>query len=63
MSYRPGSATYVLERHDSLTLQYPGGATQQQARDRTAFLRVSLGQSAAAGALQVSLVLDSVAAL
>jgi hypothetical protein len=35
-------AAYALERHDSLTIQLPGGASQQQLIDRTAYLRVSL---------------------
>ncbi len=36
------SATYAFERRDSLTLQLPGGATQVQQFNRTAFLTVSL---------------------
>jgi hypothetical protein len=35
-------AGYALNRHDSLTLQLPGGASQQQLIDRTAYLRVTL---------------------
>jgi hypothetical protein len=35
-------AAYALNRHDSLTLQLPGGASQQQLIDRTAYLRVTL---------------------
>ena len=43
ISYAPvRDAAYALERHDSLTIQLPGGATQQQLIDRTAYLRVSL---------------------
>lgn len=43
ISYAPvRDAGYALERHDSLTIQLPGGATQQQLIDRTAYLRVSL---------------------
>jgi hypothetical protein len=57
------NAGYRLERHDSLSLQYPGGATQEQVRDRVAFLHVSVAESAAPGAYQVTIVLDSVQAL
>jgi hypothetical protein len=53
---------YRLERHDSLSLQYPGGATQEQARDRIAFLRVTLTESPTPGAYQVAIVLDSLQA-
>jgi hypothetical protein len=35
-------AGYALVRHDSLTLQLPGGANQLQLIDRTAYLRLSL---------------------
>jgi hypothetical protein len=51
-------AYYALERHDSLTIQLPGGATQQQLIDRTAYLRVGLSADTAAYA--VTIVLDSV---
>ena len=57
------NAAYRLERHDSLSLQYPGGATQEQARDRIAFLRVTLTESPTPGAYQVAIVLDSLQAL
>ena len=57
------SAAYRLERHDSLSLQYPGGATQEQVRDRIAFLRVTLAESSTPGAFQVAIVLDSLEAL
>ena len=57
------NASYRLERHDSLSLQYPGGATQEQVRDRIAFLRVTLTESATPGAYQVGIVLDSLQAL
>jgi hypothetical protein len=56
-------AAYRLERHDSLDLQYPGGATQEQVRDRVAFLHVSVVESAAPGQFQVGIVLDSLQAL
>ncbi|MFL5402432.1 MAG: hypothetical protein ACJ8BF_06400 [Gemmatimonadales bacterium] len=51
-------ASYALERHDSLTIQLPGGASQQQLIDRTAYLRVGLAPDTA-GYL-VTIVLDSV---
>jgi hypothetical protein len=54
---------YRLERHDSLSLQYPGGATQEQVRDRIAFLRVTVTESPTPGAYQVAIVLDSLQAL
>lgn len=57
------NAAYRLERHDSLSLQYPGGATQEQVRDRIAFLRVTVGESATSGQYQVAIVLDSLQAL
>ena len=43
------NAAYRLERHDSLSLQYPGGATQEQVRDRIAFLHVTLTETLDAG--------------
>jgi hypothetical protein len=62
--YRPlRSAPYRLERHDSLTLQYEGGASQEQVRDRIAYLHVAIGESSVPGALQVTIVLDSLQAL
>ena len=62
--YRPvRNAAYRLERHDSLSLQYPGGATQDQVRDRIAFLHVTVGESSAPGTYQVTIVLDSLQAL
>jgi hypothetical protein len=64
VTYHPvRNAGYRLERHDSLSLQYPGGATQEQVRDRIAFLHVTVGESATPGAYQVTIVLDSVQAL
>ena len=50
-------AGYALERHDSLNLQLPGGASQLQLIDRTAFLRVTLVPDTAG--YQVTIVLDS----
>jgi hypothetical protein len=47
VSYRgtPGTS-YAYERRDSLTLQLPGGATQVQQFNRTAFLTVALAPEA-----------------
>ena len=64
VTYHPvRDAGYRLERHDSLDLQYPGGATQEQVRDRVAFLHVSVNESPTPGQFQVSIVLDSLQAL
>ena len=61
--YRPAPASgYKLERHDSLTLQYPGGAVQKQVRDRVGFLHVTVGGTAGAASYPVSIVLDSLQA-
>ena len=55
VTYKPvRNAAYRLERHDSLSLQYPGGATQEQVRDRIAFLRVTVTESPTPGAYQVA---------
>ncbi|MGH7527909.1 MAG: hypothetical protein ACREMX_14535 [Gemmatimonadales bacterium] len=63
VAYRPvRSATFKLERHDSLLLQYPGGASQQQIKDRTAHLRLALAESPTPGSYQVTIVLDSLLA-
>jgi hypothetical protein len=53
---------YRIERHDSLTLQYEGGASQNQVRDRTAFVRLTLAEAPASGGFRVTIVLDSVLA-
>lgn len=50
-------ASYALMRHDSLTLQLPGGANQLQLIDRTAYLRVTLSPDT--NGYQASIVLDS----
>ncbi len=56
--YRPiRNAAYVLERHDSLFLQLPGNASQQQLIDRTAFVSVTLIPDT--GGYQTTIVLDS----
>jgi hypothetical protein len=58
VTYMPvRDAGYALNRHDSLTLQLPGGASQQQLIDRTAYLRVTLVRDPA-GYL-TTIVLDS----
>jgi hypothetical protein len=53
-------ASYALERHDSLTIQLPGGATQQQLIDRTAYLRVAIAPDSAG--YVATIVLDSLQA-
>ena len=64
VAYKPfRAAAFRLERHDSLTLQYPGGASQEQVRDRVAFLHVTVAESPTAGAFAVTIVLDSLQAL
>jgi hypothetical protein len=64
VTYHPvRNAAYRLERHDSLSLQYPGGATQEQVRDRIAFLHVTVTETAPQVPYQVTIVLDSLQAL
>ena len=64
LAYKPfRAAAYRLERHDSLTLQYPGGASQEQVRDRTAYLHVTVAEAASPGTFGVTIVLDSLQAL
>lgn len=59
--YRPvRGAAYTITRHDSLDLQLPGGASQTQLLDRTAFLRVSVAD--AKQSYQATITLDSVQA-
>jgi hypothetical protein len=63
VTYRPArNVGYKLERHDSLTLQYPGGATQEQIRDRVAHFHLTVAESGTPGAYQVAIVLDSLQA-
>jgi hypothetical protein len=63
VTYRPArSVGYKLERHDSLTLQYPGGATQEQIRDRIAHFHLTVAESGSPGAYQVAIILDSLQA-
>lgn len=67
LTYLPvRDAGYILERHDSLTLQLPGG-NQLQLIDRTAYLRVSVlrdttGSHSMAPGYQAIIVLDSIQA-
>jgi hypothetical protein len=51
-----------MERHDSLTLQYPGGATQEQIRDRIAHFHLMVAEPGNPGVYQVTIVLDSLQA-
>src|SRR5262249_24114840 len=63
VAYKPlRGGAYRLERHDSLTLQYPGGATQEQVRDRIAFLHVTLAETSTPGTFNVTILLDSLQA-
>ena len=62
VTFRPvQGAPYRVERHDSLTLQYEGGASQEQVRDRTAFVRLTLAE-APGGSYRATIVLDSMLA-
>jgi hypothetical protein len=54
-------APYRVERRDSLTLQYEGGASQEQLRTRTAFVRLTLAE-APGGSYRATIVLDSLLA-
>jgi hypothetical protein len=64
LSYSPvqGKA-YRLEHRDSLVMQYPGGASQTQARDRIAFLHLTLAEAPEEGVYRVTVTLDSLEAL
>jgi hypothetical protein len=60
VTYKPvRDLRYRLEHHDSLSLQYEGGAVQQQVKDRVAFLRVTLAEGPAQNGYTVSVALDS----
>jgi hypothetical protein len=64
VSYSPvRGAAYRLEHRDSLVLQYPGGASQTQARDRVAFLHLTLAEAPQKGTYSVAITLDSLQAL
>lgn len=54
------NAAYTLERHDSLALQLPGGASQQQLIDRIAYVNVTLVPDTSG--YQATIVLDSLQA-
>jgi hypothetical protein len=54
--YRPATTRYVIERHDSLTLELQS-ARQVQALDRTAYFRVAVTDEQ--GTLHVTILLDS----
>jgi len=56
-------AAYRLEHRDSLVLQYQGGASQTQARDRVAFVHLSIAEAPEKGAYRVTVTLDSLEAL
>ncbi len=63
VSYRlVRNAGYRLERHDSLSLQYPGGASQEQVRSRIAVVHLTVGESPTPGTYQVTIKLDSLQA-
>jgi hypothetical protein len=53
-------ASYALARHDSLTIQLPGGASQQQLIDRTAYLHVAIAPDTTG--YIATIVLDSIQA-
>lgn len=62
MTYMPvRDASYSLVRHDSLTLQLPGGGSQVQLIDRTAYLRLTLARDTSTG-YTATIILDSLQA-
>jgi hypothetical protein len=64
VSYSPvQGAAYRLEHRDSLVLQYQGGASQTQARDRVAFVHLTIAQAPEQGTYRVTVTLDSLEAL
>lgn len=64
VTYSPvKGAAYRLEHRDSLVLQYPGGASQTQARDRVAFVHLTLAGAPERGTYAVTVTLDSLEAL
>jgi hypothetical protein len=63
VNYRPiRNAGFRLERHDSLSLQYPGGASQEQVRNRIALVHLTVAESPTAGTYRLSIALDSLQA-
>jgi hypothetical protein len=64
ITYRPVSgAGFRLEHHDSLVLQYQGGQSQTQARDRVALVQVTIAEAPAKGSYRVTVTLDSLEAM
>lgn len=64
VTYRPVSgAAYRLEHRDSLVLQYQGGVSQTQTRDRVAFVHLTIAEAPSPGTYQVTVSLDSLEAL
>ncbi len=64
ITYRPVSgAGFRLEHHDSLVLQYQGGQSQTQARDRVALVHVTIAQAPEKGSYRVTVTLDSLEAM
>ncbi|HEX2217757.1 MAG TPA: hypothetical protein VHG35_03075 [Gemmatimonadales bacterium] len=64
VTYRPVSgASYRLEHRDSLVLQYQGGASQTQTRDRVAYVHLTIAEAPAPGTYRVTVTLDSLQAL
>jgi len=62
VTYMPvRDAAYSLVRHDSLTLQLPGGGSQVQLIDRTAYLRLTLARDTSTG-YTATIILDSLQA-
>ena len=64
ITYRPVSgAGFRLEHHDSLVLQYQGGQSQTQARDRVALVHVTIAEAPEKGSYRVTVTLDSLEAM
>ncbi len=63
VTYQPvKDARFRLEHRDSLVLQYQGGASQTQAKDRVAFVHMTVAGAAQPGTYNVSVTLDSLEA-
>lgn len=64
VTYRPvNGAAYRLEHRDSLVLQYQGGQSQTQVRNRVAFVHVTLAGAPEQGTYKIAVTLDSLEAL
>ena len=65
VTYRPvQGAAYRLEHRDSLVLQYPGGESQTQTRDRVALVHLTIAEAPTEkGTYRVAVTLDSLEAL